>query len=117
MSACGKGEAGAAGKRRQAFLEQIGLAAVRAADRGGLANVSVRKLGQELDVSAMGLYRYVGGKADIVELMVDLAYGEIGTGFAASGWRRGMAGYAKGLRRTMQAHPWLADFPARESSR
>ena len=38
----------------------------------------MRKLGQELGVGPMALYRHVANKDDLVDAMVDLVFGEIG---------------------------------------
>lgn len=48
-------------------------AATAVADREGLAAVSMRRVAQELGVSAMTLYTYLPGKAELVDLMLDAA--------------------------------------------
>ena len=49
--------------RRQVLsVGAIVEAAVRVADRGGLAQVSLRNVGRQLGVQAMSLYRHLSGK-------------------------------------------------------
>jgi AcrR family transcriptional regulator len=52
-------------------LERIVAAAVELADREGLSALSMRKVAAELGVGAMTLYRYVPGKAELLDLMLD----------------------------------------------
>src|SRR5262249_16951602 len=58
--------------------ERILGAAVELADTGGIAALSMRKLGQELGVDAMMLYRRVANRDDLLDGMVDVVFGEIG---------------------------------------
>lgn len=51
--------------------ESVVDAAVRYVDEHGLARLTMRALGGELGVQAMSLYRYVNGREDLLEAMVD----------------------------------------------
>lgn len=53
----------------------IAEAALRIADADGLEAVSMRRLATELGVSSMTCYRYVSGKDDVIELMLDTVRG------------------------------------------
>ena len=57
--------------------ERVLLAAVDLADRGGIEGLSMRKLGQELGVEAMALYRHVRDKGDLLDGIVDVVVGQI----------------------------------------
>ncbi len=46
------------------------LAAIEAVDEAGLSALSMRRLGERLDVEAMSLYHYVNGREDLLEAMV-----------------------------------------------
>ena len=48
------------------------LAAIDLADRGGIDALSMRKLGQELGVEAMALYRHVRDKTDLLDGVVEV---------------------------------------------
>ncbi len=53
------------------------LGAVEVADRDGLEGLSMRRLGQELGVDAMALYRHVRNKDDMLDAIVDVIVGQI----------------------------------------
>ena len=57
--------------------EYIAETALRLTEDSGLTGLSMRKLGAELGVEAMSLYHYVSNKADLLDAMLDLLYGEI----------------------------------------
>lgn len=54
---------------------RIAEAAIRIADKEGLDAASLARVAKEFGVTAMALYRYVPGKAELLDLMVDLAIG------------------------------------------
>ena len=95
---------------------QIGAAAVEIADTEGLDAVSMRRLAERLGVATMGLYRYVRGKDDVIELMVDRVYAEearAGEGGGEGGdWREVLRVSALRLRALILRHPWLVDTTA-----
>lgn len=88
---------------------QIAGAAVELADAGGLEAVSMRRLAQRLGVATMGLYRYVHGKDELTELMIDSVYAAVAMsdGDVAAGWRAAMERTAHELRALFSQHPWL----------
>jgi AcrR family transcriptional regulator len=51
--------------------ERIVETAIDFVDRRGLAALTMRRLGEELGVEAMSLYRYVNGREDLLEGIVD----------------------------------------------
>ena len=87
----------------------ITSAAIALADADGLDAVSMRKLAGRMDHSPMSLYRHIGSKDDLIELMYDAVLGELDLGEAPSGdWRADLARLAREVRRVHHAHPWIA---------
>lgn len=86
--------------------ERILRAAVDFADRQGIQALSMRKLGQELGVDAMLLYRHVANKEDLLDGMVDLVFGEIGLPPTGVDWKSAMRQRAVATRAVLSRHPW-----------
>ncbi|GAA2709320.1 TetR/AcrR family transcriptional regulator [Streptomyces luteosporeus] len=87
---------------------RIAGAAVALADAEGLDAVSMSKVAAEFGVSAMALYRYVPGKTELVELMVEYVLAEApDLSAAGSGWRPRIAEWARRSAAVHHAHPWL----------
>jgi len=57
--------------------ELIAQTALALTDEGGLAGLSMRKLGNELGVEAMSLYHYVDNKDDLLDAILDTLFGEV----------------------------------------
>ena len=64
------------GPRPSLKLEDIVAAAVALADADGIEAVRMQRVAERVGVTTMALYRYVGGKDDLVFLAVDAAAGE-----------------------------------------
>ncbi|MFG3254586.1 TetR/AcrR family transcriptional regulator [Streptomyces sp. NPDC048172] len=58
-------------------LERIVVTAIDLANREGLGALSMRKVAGELGVGTMSLYRYVPGKGELIDLMVDHVNGPV----------------------------------------
>jgi AcrR family transcriptional regulator len=86
--------------------ERVLQTAVRRADQGGIASLSMRKLGQELGVEAMALYHHFANKDDLVDGMVDLVFGEIELPPSTRDWRTAMRQRAIGVRDALLRHRW-----------
>lgn len=89
-------------------------AAVAYVDRNGLRQLTMRSLGAELGVEAMSLYRYVPGREDllegILEAVIDELYGDPEVLLSARGnWQDYLQRLAHGVRRVALHHPNL--FP------
>jgi len=85
-------------------------AAVQFIDEYGLRELTMRRLGAELGVEAMALYRYVPGREalldGVVETVVDELYGDPDVHIEATGgWQDYLQRLAHGLRRIALAHP------------
>jgi len=85
-------------------------AAVRLADQGGADALTMRAVAKELGASTpMSLYRYVHSKDGLVDLMLDLANGEVPTPAAPGGdWRGELTTVAVDTWAMTKRHPWYA---------
>ena len=83
-------------------------AAIRLADAGGLAAVSLRKVAAALDVGPMRLYGYIATKDELLDLMVDAVHAEIRP--AGDSWREVLRSRAETTRQATHHHEWLADL-------
>jgi AcrR family transcriptional regulator len=86
--------------------ERVLQAAVDLADRGGIDALSMRKLGQELGVDAMALYRHVRNKDALLDGIVEVLVAEIESPQPAADWKTALREQAMAARRTMLRHPW-----------
>lgn len=89
-------------------VDRIARIAIELADADGLDSLSMRKVAEKLGVGTMSLYTYVPGKAELVDVMVDLVQAETaapaGTG---GGWRAKLELIARENLALYQRHPWL----------
>ena len=100
-------EQGAAAERRTPLTrERVLQAAVELADRDGIENLSMRKLGQELGVDAMALYRHVRGKDDLLDGVVEVVVGQIERPESGEDWKATLRELIMAARRVMLRHPW-----------
>ena len=100
--------------RRKLDYESIVRATITLADSGGLSAVSMRNVAAKLDVGTMSLYRYVTGKDDLLDLILDAAYGEIKLPqSSAMPWRQRFRRIALDSRRVLKRHPWLGPLLSR----
>lgn len=88
--------------------DEIAAAAVKLADAEGFEAVSMRALAAALGVGATSLYRYVESKEEVVDLMVDHALGADLRFEIRGDPRRDLGAFARGMRRMLLAHPWMA---------
>jgi len=81
------------------------------ADAKGLDGVSLRKVGAALGAGAMRLYRFMSTKEELLDLMVDAAYGEIVNVPAhPADWREATTALIQAMRRTALTHRWFAQL-------
>jgi AcrR family transcriptional regulator len=86
--------------------ERVLAAAIALADAGGIEALTMRRLGQELGVEAMSLYRHVANKDDLLDGMVDVVFGEIELPTDGTDWRTAMRERAISVRAALTRHPW-----------
>ncbi|MEU2549998.1 TetR/AcrR family transcriptional regulator [Streptomyces roseolus] len=104
------GEQGQPGRGPKPSLTagRIAEAAIRIADKEGLGAVSLARVAKEFDVTAMALYRYVPGKAELIDLMVDLAIGpSVAVADIPGGWRPQLTEWACQCLAVYHRHPWI----------
>lgn len=104
-------ERGARGPAPERSRTQIAAAALALADAEGLAAVSMRALAQRLGTGPASLYRYVGSRDELLDLMADAVAGELDLSGATGGdWLDDLVGLAVQSRDAHVRHPWLADL-------
>jgi AcrR family transcriptional regulator len=81
-------------------------AAIELADRGGYEALSMRKLGPELGVEAMALYRHVRNKDDLLDSLVEVIVEEIDRPASGGDWKATLRDQAMAARGVMLRHPW-----------
>ncbi|MEU6718798.1 TetR/AcrR family transcriptional regulator C-terminal domain-containing protein [Nonomuraea sp. NPDC046802] len=89
--------------------ERVVRAAVEIADTDGLAELTMRAVADRLGMATMSLYRHVGGKDDLLVLMVDAALDDFALPEQPpQGWRAGLEASARVQWQVYRAHPWVA---------
>ena len=90
-------------------LDQIVEAAVRVADAEGLESVSMRRVAAELGTGTMSLYRYVPGKAELLDLMLDRVQrpSENPADLGDGSWRSALEAMGRATLALYRRHPWL----------
>lgn len=91
-------------------------AAVALADELGIEALSMRKLGEQVGVEAMSLYKHVANKDDLIDGMVDSVFAEIELDRSARSWRAAMRHRAISVRAVLRRHPWAVPLMQSRSS-
>ena len=90
--------------------DRIVAAAVEFIDESGLAGLTMRRLGGVLGVEAMSLYRYVPGRENLLDAVVERVMNELNAdtevrAAPSDGWQDFLQRLAHGVRRVALAHP------------
>ncbi|MET8793591.1 MULTISPECIES: TetR/AcrR family transcriptional regulator [Streptomyces] len=107
----GTGQRPSRGPKPGLTLDRIVEAAIEVADRDGLGALSMRRIATELGTGAMSLYRYVPGKAELLDLMLDRVQrpsenpADLGDGT----WRSALEALARATLALYRRHPWLLE--------
>lgn len=97
------------GPKPRFSVPQITRAAIELADAEGLPALSMRRVAERLGITAMSLYTYIPGKAELLDLMIDAVCGEMPRSRPASDrWRDRLETIAHDNRALYERHPWLA---------
>ncbi|MDN3023358.1 TetR/AcrR family transcriptional regulator [Streptomyces sp. S.PB5] len=90
-------------------LDRIVETAVQVADADGLEAVSMRRVATELGTGTMSLYRYVPGKAELLDLMLDRVQrpSENPADLGDGGWRAALEAVGRSTLALYRRHPWL----------
>lgn len=99
------------GRRSNLNVETVVATAVRLADGGGLGAATLPKVAEELGVTPMSLYRYVGSKHELLQLMLDAASEPHAASGESAGWREGMRRWAVDFWELTLRRPWLPRVP------
>lgn len=94
-------------RRQPLSPERVVAAAVSVADRGGVAEVSMRKVAEALGVEAMALYHHVPNKDAILNRIVDAVFAEIDAPDPAQPWRQALAECSRSARQAIARHSWV----------
>jgi AcrR family transcriptional regulator len=86
--------------------ERVLRAAIALADSGGIESLTMRRLGQDLGVEAMSLYKHVANKEALLDGMVDLVFAEIELPSGDTDWWTAMRDRAVSTRGALVRHPW-----------
>lgn len=86
--------------------ERVLQAGIALADEAGIEALSMRKLGEQLAVEAMSLYKHVANKDDLLDGMVDDVFAEIDKAADDRNWRATMRRRAVSVRQVLKRHPW-----------
>jgi len=93
-------------RRTPLSRERVLQAAVDLAHRVANEALSMRKLGQELGVDAMALYRHVRGKDDLLDGLVEVIVGQVERPSPSGDWKTDLRRQAMAARSVMLRHPW-----------
>lgn len=88
-------------------VDRIVRAAIDIADAEGLDAVTMRRVAEALGVGTMSVYTYVPGKAELVDVMIDTAYGELPRSAVEGDWRARLERIARDNLALYQRHRWL----------
>jgi AcrR family transcriptional regulator len=96
------------GPKPNLSVDRIVRAAIALADAEGIAAVSMQRVAAEFGFTTMSLYRYVPGKTELLDLMIDTAIGPPPDLAAIhGGWRPKLAEWASLTYAGFQQHPWF----------
>ena len=94
--------------------EKIVRAAIQLADAEGIDALSMRRVAAEIGSGTTSLYRHITNKDELLELMIDMVYGEKPLPEQpGDDWRAELATLARGFRTALLRHPWLAQQASR----
>ena len=90
--------------------ERVVEAAVEFIDANGLPGLTMRRLGEQLGVEAMALYRYVPSKEELLDAVVESLVEQVRADDVVldaprDGWQDFLQRLAHGVRRTALTHP------------
>jgi len=92
--------------RQPLTRDRVLHAAVGLADREGLGALTMRRLGAELGVEAMSLYKHVASKGQILDGIVELIVSQIEVPTGAADWTQAMRQRATSARQVLARHSW-----------
>jgi AcrR family transcriptional regulator len=95
--------------RPQLSKQEITTAAIKIADKRGLAAVSMRNVAAGIGSGTMSLYRHLANRDDLLNAMLEIVYSELDLpAREASDWRTRLRLIAQTQRHMLRSHPWVA---------
>lgn len=94
-------------RRRAPSVERFVTRAVAIADAEGVDAVSMRRVAKDLGSGTASLYRYIAGRDELLDLMIDAVQGEDAPPGPSGDWHADLASFARRLRGVLLRHPWL----------
>jgi AcrR family transcriptional regulator len=96
------------GPKPRLTVDKIATTAIEVADAEGLGALSMRRVAEQLGVSAMSLYTYIPGKAELIDVMLDTVAGEAPLLDTLGGdWRARVEQWAREGLAALRRHPWV----------
>lgn len=95
-------------KRPRLTAERVLQGAVSLADEIGIADLTIRRLAETLEVKPMTIYHHVPNKEAIIDGMVDLVFSEIELPPIDMDWRSAMRVRSRSMRQVLAMHPWAS---------
>lgn len=92
-------------------VDRVVGTAVDLADRDGLSGATLPKIAAALGVTPMSLYRHVGSKDELIDLMADAGFGPPPGSLAAGSWRSALRAWAVAQLAVHRRRPWLIQLP------
>ncbi|MFE4833916.1 TetR/AcrR family transcriptional regulator [Arthrobacter sp. NPDC056691] len=86
--------------------DRVLQAAVSLADEAGIDELSMRRLGQELGVVPMALYKHVANKEELLDGMVEAIISEIDPAAGGADWKNAVRLRVLSARAVLQRHRW-----------
>jgi TetR/AcrR family tetracycline transcriptional repressor len=93
------------GRPPRVSRDQILAAALRIVDADGLEQLTMRRLGTELDVDPMTVYGHVPDKTALFDGLIELVLAEVETPARTGAWENDFRAVAHAGRTTLLAHP------------
>lgn len=96
-------------------VKAIVSAAMEIADTDGIDALSMRSVAEKLGAGTMSLYTHVPGKSELIDLMLDTAYGKLYASVEEpvrhGEWRDGVRFIAQRNWELYLLHPWMLQIP------
>jgi AcrR family transcriptional regulator len=100
------------GPRAELSIDAIVQAAMKVADAEGLEAVSMGRVAKELGFTPMSLYRHLGGKEELLQLMWNASSdGAEQLVLEGTGWRARLLNWSLIQREMLDRHPWITQMP------
>jgi AcrR family transcriptional regulator len=86
--------------------EKVLRAAIAIADRDGIEGLSMRKLGEELNVEAMSIYNYIANKEELLDAMCDFIVSLFDSPDINIEWKEALRRSSLSAQKILWEHPW-----------